>query len=287
MLSLTILASLGCLGLIRPSPALAQIPGITGGAGAGLEGLAGLAGIGGLGGLGGIGAGGGLGGVNINSPTAIVANDPVQPNNNAGQQTFSMVPLKPNEFQKFILETSGNKLPLYGVDFFENLRTNEKTATVATSSAFAPLDNAPVNNDYTVGPGDQVIIRGWGSLNVDAKVVVDRNGQISIPKVGSVPVSGVKVSKLESVVKTAFSKYYKDVELSVSLGQLRSITVYVVGQARRPGSYALSSLTTLASGLFATGGPNANGSMRRVQLKRGGQVITEFDLYQFLSEVNH
>ena len=96
LLSLTILASLGCLGLIRPSPALAQIPGITGGAGAGLEGLAGLAGIGGLGGLGGIGAGGGLGGVNINSPTAIVANDPVQPNNNAGQQTFSMVPLKPS-----------------------------------------------------------------------------------------------------------------------------------------------------------------------------------------------
>ena len=284
MLSLTILASLGCLGLIRPSPALAQIPGITGGAGAGLEGLAGLAGIGGLGGLGGIGAGGGLGGVNINSPTAIVANDPVQPNNNAGQQTFSMVPLKPNEFQKFILETSGNKLPLYGVDFFENLRTNEKASILAASNAFAPLDNAPVNNDYTVGPGDQVIIRGWGSLNVDAKVVVDRNGQISIPKVGSVPVSGVKVSKLESVVKTAFSKYYKDVELSVSLGQLRSITVYVVGQARRPGSYALSSLTTLASGLFATGGPNANGSMRRVQLKRGGQVITEFDLYQFLSE---
>lgn len=284
LVSLTIIGSLGFLCLFGSIPALAQIPGITGSSGAGLEGLAGLAGIGGLGGLGGIGAGGGLGGVNINSPTAIVANDPVQPNNNAGQQTFSMVPLKPNEFQKFILETSGNKLPLYGVDFFENLRTNEKAATVAASGAFAPLDNAPVNNDYTVGPGDQVIIRGWGSLNVDAKVVVDRNGQISIPKVGSVPVSGVKVSKLESVVKTAFSKYYKDVELSVSLGQLRSITVYVVGQARRPGSYSLSSLTTLASGLFATGGPNANGSMRRVQLKRGGQVITEFDLYQFLSE---
>ena len=284
MVSLTIIGSLGFLCLFGSIPALAQIPGITGSSGAGLEGLAGLAGIGGLGGLGGIGAGGGLGGVNNNSPTAIVANDPVQPNNNAGQQTFSMVPLKPNEFQKFILETSGNKLPLYGVDFFENLRTNEKATTVAASGAFAPLDNAPVNNDYTVGPGDQVIIRGWGSLNVDAKVVVDRNGQISIPKVGSVPVSGVKVSKLESVVKTAFSKYYKDVELSVSLGQLRSITVYVVGQARRPGSYSLSSLTTLASGLFATGGPNANGSMRRVQLKRGGQVITEFDLYQFLSE---
>ncbi len=292
MLSLTILTSLGCLGLIGPSPALAQIPGITGGAlggsGGGLEGLAGLAGIGGIGGL---GAGGGLGGVNINTPGAIVANDPLQPNlNNSGQQMYPMVPLKPNEFQKFILETSGSKLPLYGIDFFENLRTNtiprstESTVALVPSNAFAPLDNAPVNNDYTVGPGDQVIIRGWGSLNVDAKVVVDRNGQISIPKVGSVPVSGVKVSKLESVVKTAFSKYYKDVELSVSLGQLRSITVYVVGQARRPGSYALSSLTTLASGLFATGGPNANGSMRRVQLKRSGQVITEFDLYQFLSE---
>ena len=268
----------------------AQIPGITGGAAGVAAALGGIGGIGGIGGLTG-GIGGGLGGINTQGPAAITANDQL-PNNSSSnvQQAYPMVPLKPNEFQKFILETSGYKLPLYGLDFFENLHTtyapkaNENASSALTSSVFSPIDNSPVNNDYTLGPGDQVIIRGWGSINVDAKLVVDRNGQISIPKVGTVSVSGVKASKLESVVKTAFSKYYKDFELSVTLGQLRSITVYVVGQARRPGSYALSSLSTLASGLFATGGPNANGSMRRVQLKRAGQIITEFDLYQFLSE---
>jgi protein involved in polysaccharide export with SLBB domain len=86
------------------------------------------------------------------------------------------------------------------------------------------------------------------------------------------------------VLHNAVGKYYKDFQLSVSLGSLRSITVYVVGQARRPGSYTLSSMSTLTSGLFATGGPNASGSMRRVQLKRAGQVLTELDLYSFLSQ---
>ena len=289
LLSLSLLIAIAGMGLINSTSALAQIPGITGGAAGAAAALGGIGGLGGLGGLTG-GVGGGLGGINIQGPAPITANDPLPANPNNGPQGYQMVPLKPNEFQKFILETSGNKLPLFGLDFFENLHTNsapkanESATSAVTSGVFAPLDNSPVNNDYTLGPGDQVIIRGFGSLNVDAKLVVDRNGQISIPKVGTIPVAGAKASKLEAIVKTAFAKYYKDPEISVTLGQLRSITVYVVGQARRPGSYSLSSVSTLASGLFATGGPNSNGSMRRVQLKRGGQVITEFDLYQFLSE---
>ena len=81
-----------------------------------------------------------------------------------------------------------------------------------------------------------------------------------------------------SIIKQALAKNYKGFEVNVTLGQLRAITVYVVGQARRPGSYTLSSMSTLSSGLFASGGPNANGSVRRVQLKRAGQLVTEFDL---------
>ena len=265
----------------------AQIPGISSNNAAALSAMGGM---GGLTGIGGIGGAGSLGGINTSGPGSIVGNDPLPYNNTSYQKTYPIVPIKPNEFQKFILETSGYKLPLFGIDFFENVQINyssksfENSSFGVTSGAFAPLDNSPVNEDYTVGPGDQVIIRGWGSLTVDAKLVIDRNGQLSIPKIGSVSVAGVKASKLENVIKNAFSKYYKDFELSVTMGQLRSITVYVVGQARRPGSYALSSLSTLASGLFATGGPNSNGSMRRVQLKRSGQVITEFDLYKFLAE---
>ena len=201
-------------------------------------------------------------------------------------------PLKPNDFQKFVLETAGQKLPLYGQAFFENLQFSQlraqqlqqaQAATAPVGAGFAPVDNAPVSNDYLLGPGDQVLIRGWGSLDVDVRAVIDRNGMVSLPRVGSVSLAGVKASQAEGVLRTAVGKFYKDFQLSVTLGQLRSITVYVVGQARRPGSYSLSSVSSLASGLLATGGPNASGSMRRVQLKRAGQVVAEFDLYSFLA----
>jgi len=189
-------------------------------------------------------------------------------------------PLKPNDFQKFVLETTGFKLPLYGQSFFDNVQSSQRPG----GNPFAPVDNAPVTSDYPLGPGDQVIIRGWGSVDIDVRTTIDRNGMVSLPRVGTVQLAGVKAGQAEAVLHAAVSKYYKDFQLNVSLGGLRSITVYVVGQARRPGSYTLSSVSTLASGLFATGGPNANGSMRRVQLKRAGQVVTELDLYSFLSQ---
>jgi protein involved in polysaccharide export with SLBB domain len=192
-------------------------------------------------------------------------------------------PLKPNDFQKFVLETTGFKLPLYGQSFFDNVQSSQRPG----SNPFAPVENAPVTSDYPLGPGDQVIIRGWGSIDIDVRTTIDRNGMVTLPRVGAVQLAGVKAGQAEGVLHNAVGKYYKDFQLSVSLGSLRSITVYVVGQARRPGSYTLSSVSTLASGLFATGGPNANGSMRRVQLKRAGQLVTELDLYSFLSQGSH
>ena len=218
--------------------------------------------------------GGGLSGLNIGGvggvPSLRTVDGPLSSSVQQVPQQQALEPLKPNDFQRFVLETAGYKLPLYGQDFFDNL-------------PFNPVNNAPVSGDYPLGPGDQVLVRGWGSLDIDARLVVDRNGMVSIPRVGSVPLAGVKANQAEGVIRTAVGKYYKGFELSVTLGQLRAITVYVVGQARRPGSYAISSVSTLASGLFATGGPNATGSMRRVQLKRAGKVVAELDLYKFLA----
>jgi protein involved in polysaccharide export with SLBB domain len=201
-------------------------------------------------------------------------------------RALALDPLKPNDFQQFILQTTGQRLPLFGFQFFENINASQAQAVGAmqTTNAFAPAEGTAVSPDYPLGAGDQLIIRAWGSIDVDVKVTIDRNGQIVIPKVGSVPMAGVKVSQSEAVIKQALAKNYKGFEVNVTLGQLRAITVYVVGQARRPGSYTLSSMSTLSSGLFASGGPNANGSVRRVQLKRAGQLVTEFDLYGFLSQ---
>jgi polysaccharide export outer membrane protein len=256
----------------------------------GMQGAAGS--LGGLtGGLSGGGASG-MGSLSIGGNSGLRSADQLLQNSQqmtANSLFQPLEPLKPNDFQKFVLETAGYKLPLHGQSFFENMqfvqRNQLNNQPVATP--FAPVESSPVSADYPLGPGDQVLIRGWGSLEIDVRAVVDRNGMVNIPKVGAVSLAGVKFAQAEGVVKAAVAKYYKDFQVSVTMGQLRTITVYVVGQARRPGSYALSSVSTLTTGLFATGGPNANGSMRRVQLKRAGQVVTEFDLYSFLAQGNN
>lgn len=259
----------------------------------GMQGSAGS--LGGLGSLsGGMSAGGsaGLGALSIGGASGLRSSDPLaqNPQQMTSNSLFQpLEPLKPNDFQKFVLETAGFKLPLHGQPFFENLQFVQRNQlnNQPVVTPFAPVESSPVSADYPLGPGDQVLIRGWGSLEIDVRAVIDRNGMVNIPKVGAVSLAGVKFSQVEGVVRAAVAKLYKDFQLSVTMGQLRTITVYVVGQARRPGSYSLSGLSTLTTGLFATGGPNASGSMRRVQLKRAGQVVTEFDLYSFLAQGNN
>lgn len=200
-----------------------------------------------------------------------------QGRNGANTQIFNgdqnLRPLPPNDFQKFVLESTGQSLPLYGATFFSQ-----------AGSSYQPLANTPVSPDYTLGPGDEVLIRGWGAVDVDVKAVVDRNGLIHIPRVGAVSLGGVKSSQAEGVIHAAVGRYYRDFQLSVTLGQLRGVTVYVVGQARKPGAYTLASTSTLVSALFASGGPGANGSLRHVQVKRADRVVAELDLYAFLSK---
>jgi len=207
------------------------------------------------------------------------ANGLAQPNAQPGiEPSMAARPLaraiqrnEPNDFQKFVLEATGKLLPLYGADFF------------ATDSAW-PIQGAPVPNDYPLGPGDELLIRGWGSVDIDLRAVVDRNGLISIPKVGTVSVAGVRAAEAEAVIRNEISKYFRGFNLNVTLGQLRTITVYMVGQAKRPGTYMVSSLSTLVTALSDTGGPNQHGSLRHVQVKRAGKQIAELDFYAFLGK---
>lgn len=181
-------------------------------------------------------------------------------------------PLPPSAFQKYLLETTGQNVSLYGSDFFENLNNSNNQ-----------LNRAPVSDDYVLGTGDQLRIRVWGSTHLETTVNVDREGAISIPKLGTLQLAGVKAGQLDAVVKQFFGRSFKDIEVSVSLAKLRRITVYAVGLARFPGSYALSSQATLTSALFASGGAAVGGSVRQVQLLRQGKVSATFDLYAFLS----
>ncbi len=178
-----------------------------------------------------------------------------------------------SEFQKFILDSTGEKLPIFGADFF-----------ASSPVTFAPGGDEPVPADYTLGAGDELLIRGWGTIDIDLRAKIDRNGLIAIPTVGSVVLAGVKAGDAESVIRGAVARLYKGVTVNVTFGQLRAITVYVVGQASRPGTYTMSSLSTLVTAVFASGGPNANGSLRRLQVKRSGQVVAELDLYAFIGK---
>ena len=256
----------------------------------GIQNQIGPLGIGGM-----AGAGGMNGGLGVLTTKEIKGSDPlVGSNTRVPIPVFT--PLEPNNFQSYILTITGQSVPLYGSNFFDNihqfelgpknegLSSGDTTGNASISYPFSPFTNAPVSPEYSLGPGDQILIRAWGSVDINYQAVIDRNGLISIPKVGTFPLTGVKLSDAQGVIDQAISKQFKNYDLNVTLGQTRSITVYVVGQARRPGSYTLSSLSTLSSALFASGGPNNIGTMRHFQLKRAGKTISEFDLYDFLSK---
>lgn len=175
------------------------------------------------------------------------------------------------EFQKFIASTTGQVLPIYGVNLFREV-----------PSTFAPLDLTPVPPTYVLGPGDEVRIRVWGQVNLRANLRVDRSGEIYLPQVGPVHVAGLAFADLDSHLRQAIARVYRNFDLTADVGQIRSIQVYVSGQARRPGVYTVSSLSTLVDALFASGGPSPSGSLRHIQVRRAGAVVADFDLYALL-----
>ena len=179
---------------------------------------------------------------------------------------------QPNQFQRFVQETTGNLLPIYGSELFQQ------------AQAYSADSALPVPADYLLGVGDEVRVQVWGAVDYAGSHVIDRNGQISLPKVGVVSLAGVALPELESVLRARLSRVFVNFSLSASLGKMRSIQVYVVGQAQQPGTYQLSSLSTLINAVFASGGPNPNGSMRNIQLRRGGQTLTTLDLYDFIGK---
>lgn len=177
----------------------------------------------------------------------------------------------PSEFQEFVASSIGHRLPIYGHNLFDHVPTT-----------FAPVDRVPVTGDYVIGPGDEILIRAWGQIDLNGKLVVDRDGQVFLPKVGTISVAGLKYQQLPQYFRAAIGRVFRNFDLTVSLGQLRSIQVFVLGQARRPGSFTVSSLSTLVDALFSSGGPSDTGSMRRIQLKRNNVVVTDFDFYDLL-----
>lgn len=186
-------------------------------------------------------------------------------------QERRLLPEPPTEFQKFVAATIGQWLPIYGADLFRNVPTT-----------FAPSDLAPAMPEYVIGPDDELRIRIWGQVEYSGNLRVDRSGNIFIPQVGAVHVAGLQFSALDGHVREAVGKMYRNFDLSVDLGRIRSMQIYVTGQARRPGVYTVSSLSSLVNVLFASGGPSSQGSLRHIYVKRDGKTLSDFDLYALL-----
>src|SRR6185369_5068591 len=130
------------------------------------------------------------------------------------------------EYQRFVQETTGRSLPLYGYTLF-------------AAGVFPALQNVPVPADYVIGPGDEIDLKFYGAVNGDWRLGVDRNGQVTIPKVGTINLAGTRASKLESVLRAQIGRVYNNFQVSATLGQLRSIQVFLVGHARKPGAYTV------------------------------------------------
>ncbi len=180
-------------------------------------------------------------------------------------------PQLPSQFQRFVQESTGRLLPVFGAELFES------------PQAYTPDTSLPAPAEYILGVGDEVRVQVWGAVDYSGTHTLDRNGQISLPKVGTFSLAGVAVRDLEGVLRSQLSKVFTNFNVNANLGRVRSIQVYVVGQARQPGTYKLSSLGTMVNALFASGGPTTNGSMRAIQLTRAGKVLTTLDLYDFIA----
>jgi protein involved in polysaccharide export with SLBB domain len=158
----------------------------------------------------------------------------------------------------------------YGYDFFAK-----------EASPFTPLANIPVGPDYVIGPGDNFTIHLWGKAEETYSATVTREGRIILPRLGTLNVNGLTLAELNSYLAKKFKEYYPEFEMSITMGTLRSVEIFVVGEARNPGTYSVSSLSTAITAISTAGGPSKNGSLRNIKISRNGVPIKSLDLYDF------
>jgi protein involved in polysaccharide export with SLBB domain len=184
------------------------------------------------------------------------------------------VPYVASEFEKFVSLQAGST---------EEIRRFGSDLVTSFSYAGAAIDFSPlVPAEYIVAPGDEVMVLLWGSVDADLRLFVDRAGRINIPRVGAVQVAGVRFGELQSTISRQVARVFRNFEISVSLGQLRGIRIFVTGSVLKPGAYTVSGLSTVVAAVMRAGGPAASGSFRSIELRRHGQLVGTFDLYDLL-----
>jgi protein involved in polysaccharide export with SLBB domain len=200
-----------------------------------------------------------LAGLNVEEATVRIATEPLL---RSFVVTLTRLPLEP---------VGTEALKPYGYDLFDRPR-----------SSFTPPSDLPVPVDYVVGPGDSVNIQLFGNNNAEYFQTVSREGSINLPQIGPVNVAGLTFDELRNAIALRVDAQLIGTRASVTLGELRSIRVFVLGDVERPGSYTIGGFSTITNALFASGGVAAIGSLRNIALMREGERISTLDLYDLL-----
>lgn len=209
------------------------------------------------------------------TPDQIDSKDQVRVRSDGTEDTGSVARqavAPPNEFEAYVSEIADKRLRRFGSNLL-----------VPSARDFIVPATTAVPGDYRINPGDDIELGLSGSINADKlRLRVDPDGRIFVPRIGAVRVAGVRYGDLQSVLAAQVARQYQGFQVSVSIAQLHSLTVYVTGFAQTPGSYTVNSLATLVNAVLEAGGPSAGGSFRSIQLRRNGRLVSDFDLYDFL-----
>jgi len=160
---------------------------------------------------------------------------------------------------------------IYGFDMFRS-----------TPTTFALSSNVPVPTDYNLGPGDKIKVEFFGNSNEKREAYISRTGIFNLPLLGPINLAGISFTKAQELLSNKVEKELIGTEVYLSLSEMRSINVFVVGAAYKPGAYTISSLSNIANLIFASGGPNEEGSLREIEVRRNGELVQKFDFYDLI-----
>ena len=175
-------------------------------------------------------------------------------------------------------EISDSVKTYFGYDYFTNRNSIEI------------WDNIPASSDYELGPGDEIIINIWGDTQVNSNHTIDRQGKIFLDKVGLISIAGQTLENAEEILINRFSNIYSTLtgknptsSLDISLGNLKSLNISVVGEVIQPGLHKVHPFSTLTTCLFQIGGVNESGTLRNIQIYRKNKLFKTFDFYTFFT----
>ncbi|ATY30880.1 SLBB domain-containing protein [Sphingomonas psychrotolerans] len=189
-----------------------------------------------------------------------------------GPRSAPLNPTPPSEFERYVSAAAGMSLRRFGADLL-----------VPGARDFTAGPSATVPPDYRLNPGDELLLGLTGSVQAASlRLTIDSEGRIFVPRIGAITVAGVRYGDVHDVIARRVSRQYRGFQLEVTVARLHGVTVYVTGFAAAPGSYTVGSLSTLVNAVLASGGPAAGGSFRSIQLRRGGRLVSDFDLYDLL-----